>query len=145
MRHAIATACLSGTLEEKLGAAAGAGFDGVELFENDLVNSPLAPAEVRRRAEELGLTIDLYQPFRDLEAVPPEIFARNLARAEAKLELCAELGAPAMLVCSNVSPDAIDDDALAAEQLRALADRAAQHGVRIARSCCSASTSRSCC
>ena len=37
-----------------------------------------------------------------------------------------------MLVCSNVSPDAIDDDALAAEQLRALAERAAARGLRIA-------------
>ena len=43
-----------------------------------------------------------------------------------------ELGAPTMLVCSNVSPDAIDDDALAAEQLRALAERAAERGLRIA-------------
>ena len=30
MRHAIATVWLSGTLEEKLDAAARAGFDGVE-------------------------------------------------------------------------------------------------------------------
>ena len=37
-----------------------------------------------------------------------------------------------MLVCSNVSPDAIDDDALAAAQLRALAERAAERGIRIA-------------
>jgi 4-hydroxyphenylpyruvate dioxygenase len=132
MRRAIATVCLSGTLEETLDAAARAGFDGVELFENDLVNSPLAPAEVRRRADELGLQIDLYQPFRDFEAVPPEVHRRNLRRAEAKLELCAELSAPAMLVCSNVSPEAIDDDALAAEQLRTLAERAERHGVRIA-------------
>ena len=36
MRHAIATVCLSGTLEEKLAAAAAPGFDGVELFEPDL-------------------------------------------------------------------------------------------------------------
>ena len=43
-----------------------------------------------------------------------------------------ELGAPAMLVCSNVSPDAIDDDALAAEQLHALAERAAERGLQIA-------------
>ena len=49
MRRSIATVCLSGTLEEKLAAAARAGFDGVELFEADLVNSPLAPAEVRSR------------------------------------------------------------------------------------------------
>jgi 4-hydroxyphenylpyruvate dioxygenase len=132
MRRSIATVCLSGTLEEKLLAAARAGFDGIELFENDLVNSPLVPSEVRRRAEELGLAIDLYQPFRDFEAVPAELHARNLRRAEAKLELCEQLGAPAMLVCSNVSADAVDDDALAAEQLHALADRAARRGVRIA-------------
>ncbi len=41
MRRSIATVCLSGTLEEKLAAAAAAGFDGVELFENDLIASPL--------------------------------------------------------------------------------------------------------
>ena len=50
MRRSIATVCLSGTLEEKLEAAAAAGFDGVELFEPDLIASPLRPAEVRERA-----------------------------------------------------------------------------------------------
>jgi 4-hydroxyphenylpyruvate dioxygenase-like putative hemolysin/sugar phosphate isomerase/epimerase len=35
-------------------------------------------------------------------------------------------------VCSSVSPDAVDDDELAAEQLHALADRAEQRGMRIA-------------
>ena len=43
-----------------------------------------------------------------------------------------ELGAELLLVCSNVSPDAIDDDALAAAQLRELAERAAARGLRIA-------------
>ena len=33
-RLGIATVCLSGTLEDKLAAAAAAGFDGVEIFEN---------------------------------------------------------------------------------------------------------------
>jgi 4-hydroxyphenylpyruvate dioxygenase len=132
MRRSIATVCLSGTLDEKLAAAARAGFDGVELFEADLVSSPLAPGEVRRLAEDLGLTIDLYQPFRDFEAVPAATFERNLRRAEAKFDVMEELGAPTMLVCSNVSPEAIDDDALAAEQLRSLAARAAGRGLRIA-------------
>jgi 4-hydroxyphenylpyruvate dioxygenase len=130
MRRSIATVCLSGTLDEKLAAAARAGFDGVELFENDLVNSPLTPGEVRAQADELGLTIDLYQPFRDFEAVPD--IGPDLRRAEAKFDVMEELGAPAMLVCSNVSPDAIDDDALAAEQLRTLAERAARRGLKIA-------------
>jgi 4-hydroxyphenylpyruvate dioxygenase len=131
-RRAIATVCLSGTLEEKLAAAAAAGFDAVELFENDLIGSPLRPAEVRELAAELGLGIDLYQPFRDFEAVPAERLERNLARAEAKFAVMDELGADLMLVCSNVSAAAIDDDALAAAQLAALAERAAAHGIRIA-------------
>ena len=128
MRRSIATVCLSGTLDEKLAAAARAGFDGVELFEADLVNSPLPPGEVRRLADELGLTIDLYQPFRDFEAVPEP----DLRRAEAKFDVMEELGAELLLVCSNVSPAAIDDDDLAAEQLHALAERAGRRGLRIA-------------
>lgn len=43
MRKSIATVCLSGTLTEKLTAASRSGFDGVEIFENDLLASPLAP------------------------------------------------------------------------------------------------------
>src|SRR3954462_13724587 len=132
MRRSTATVCLSGTLEEKLAAAAGAGFDGIELFEADLLGSPLAPAEARARADALGLAIDLYQPFRDFEAVPRAQLERNLRRAERKLDVMAALGADTMLVCSSVSPDAIDDDALAAAQLRALAERAAARGMRIA-------------
>jgi 4-hydroxyphenylpyruvate dioxygenase len=132
MRKSIATVSLSGTLDGKLTAAAGAGFDGVEIFENDLLTSPLSPEEVRVRAAGLGLGIEMFQPFRDFEAMPADALARNLRRAEHKLALMERLGAPLLLVCSNVSPDAVDDDALAAEQLRLLADRAAAHGVRVA-------------
>jgi 4-hydroxyphenylpyruvate dioxygenase len=132
MLTGIATVCLSGTLEEKLAAASHAGFDGVELFENDLIGSPLSPPEVRAQAAALGLGIDLYQPFRDFEAVPADQLERNLRRAEAKFDVMEELGADLILVCSNASAEAIDDDALAAEQLRLLAERAAEHGMRVA-------------
>lgn len=128
----IATVCLSGTLDDKLAAASGAGFHGVEIFENDLVVSPWTPREIRRRCADLGLSIDLYQPFRDLEAVPPDVFAANLRRAGRKFDVMEQLGADTMLVCSSVSPDAVDDDDLAAEQLHELASRAAGRGIRIA-------------
>jgi len=128
----IATVCLSGTLEEKLAAAAEAGFDVVEIFEPDLIGCPLTPAEVRARADALGLRIALYQPFRDFEAVPPPALARNLRRAEAKFDVMDALGADVMLVCSNVDGDPIDDDDLAAEQLHELAERAVARGMRIA-------------
>ncbi|MGW0735704.1 bifunctional sugar phosphate isomerase/epimerase/4-hydroxyphenylpyruvate dioxygenase family protein [Streptomyces sp. NPDC002851] len=131
-RKSIATVSLSGPLSEKLTAIATAGFDGVEIFENDLIAGPLSPEEVRLRCADLGLSIDLYQPFRDFEAVPADLLARNLRRAERKFDVLERLGADLLLVCSSVSPDAIDDDARAAEQLRLLADRAQRRGIRIA-------------
>ena len=131
-RRTMATVCVSGTLDDKIKAAAAAGFDGIELFENDLVVAPWSPAEVRARCADLGLAIDLYQPFRDFEAVPADRLAANLTRAEHKFDVMADLGADTILVCSSVSPAAIDDDDLAAEQLTRLADRAAERGMRIA-------------
>ncbi len=128
----IATVCLSGTLEDKLVAAAAAGFGGVELVQEDLLASPLSPDQVRRRCADLGLTIGLYQPFHDFEAVPPDVLRANLRRADRKFELMRRLGADTMLVCSTRSADAVDDDDLAAEHLHTLAERAAGHRLRIA-------------
>ncbi len=61
MKRSIATVCLSGGLTEKLHACAEAGFDGVEVFEPDLVVAAQSPEEVRALADRLGLTLDLYQ------------------------------------------------------------------------------------
>ncbi|MPY84524.1 MAG: TIM barrel protein [Actinophytocola sp.] len=132
MRKSIATVSVSGTLQEKLVAVAEAGFDGVELFENDLITTALSPAQVRRQAADLGLTIDLYQPFRDLDSSSGERFRANLRRAERKFALMHELGVDTMLVCSNVSDDAVADDTLLAEQLHTAAEAAAAHGIVLA-------------
>jgi 4-hydroxyphenylpyruvate dioxygenase len=132
MRTSIATVSLSGSLTEKLTAASRAGFDGVEIFENDLLASPLTPEEIRARCADLGLSIDLYQPMRDIEAVPEEEFERNLRRARQKFALMRRLGADTVLVCSSVHPLAEDNDALAAHHLRQLADLAQDFGIRVA-------------
>lgn len=132
MRHSIATVCLSGSLEEKLDAAAAAGFDGVEVFEADLVVSDLSPEEVRARADRLGLRLDLYQPFRDLEGVTEEQLADNLRRAEERLRVMQRLGIDTMLVCSNVATASVDSDEVSAAQLRRLGDLAASYGCRVA-------------
>src|SRR5689334_7161123 len=118
MRRSIATVSLSGTLEEKLTAAAQVGFDGVEIFESDLINSASSPAQIRERAADLGLRIELYQPFRDFEGVEPGRLAANLSRASAKFRLMAELGADTMLVCSSVTAPLGDDDLMAAQLRR---------------------------
>ncbi|MDO5710565.1 MAG: TIM barrel protein [Micrococcales bacterium] len=132
MRTSIATVCLSGTLEAKLRAAAAAGFDGVEIFEPDLVAAPQSPEQIRELAAQLGLSLDLYQPFRDFEGVPQADLENGLRRARAKFELMGRLGIDTMLLCSNVGTATLDDDDLVVEQLRRLGDLAADHGVRVA-------------
>ena len=132
LRTSIATVCLSGTLVEKLHACAAAEFDGVEIFEPDLIGSPASPEEIAALAARLGLTLDLYQPFRDAEGVTEERFADVVRRARSKFRLMQRLGIDTMLVCSNVGTATIDDDDVSADQLRRLGDEAAAHGVRLA-------------
>ncbi|HKU02640.1 MAG TPA: TIM barrel protein [Arthrobacter sp.] len=132
MRTGIATVCLSGTLKEKMQACAIAGFDGIEIFEQDLVTSPLSPEDVRSMAADLGLGLDLYQPFRDFDGVTPDLLKANLRRAEAKFKLMERLGMDTILVCSNVATATIDDDGVRAEQLAQLANLAGDHGVKVA-------------
>ena len=83
---AISTVCLSGTLEDKLRAAAAAGFTGVEMLEYDLVMSPWSPRRVADEAAGLGLSIEVYQPFH-VETVPPDLFGASLRHAERKFDL----------------------------------------------------------
>ncbi len=132
LRTAIATVCISGTLEEKLAASGAAGFDGVEIFEPDFVMSASSARDVRQRCADLGLSIDLYQPFRDLDSTDPAQFAANLRRADRKFDVMEELGTDLILVCSAVSPTAVDDNAVIADQLHQLAERAQRRGMRIA-------------
>jgi 4-hydroxyphenylpyruvate dioxygenase len=132
MKTSIATVSLSGSLVEKLHACAAAGFDGVEIFEPDLIACDHSPAEVRALAQRLGLSLDLYQPLRDLEGVEEALFADNLRRAGATFATAQRLGIGTVLVCSNVATASIDSDEVSADQLRRVGDLAQTHGIRIA-------------
>lgn len=127
----IATVCLSGTLPDKLEAAAAARFDAVEIFESDLLTFEGRPRDIRRMAANLDLAIALFQPFRDFEAMPAPMRSRNLDRARRKFDVMGELGSDLLLVCSNTHPEAIDDEARAAADLAALAALATERDLRI--------------
>lgn len=126
-----ATVCLAGTLRDKLEALAAAGFDGVEIFEQDFLASDLTPAQAAAMARDLGLRILLFQPFRDFEGLPEPLRTRALARADHKFDLMAEMGCDLMLVCSSVHPQAMGGIDRMADDLRALGDRAAARGLRV--------------
>src|SRR6185503_12833354 len=131
MKTSIATVSISGSLESKLRAVAEAGFDGVEIFENDLLGFPGTPREVGRIIRDLGMQCTLFQPFRDLEGMPPEQLARAYERMERKFDVMAELGTDLVLLCSNCSPLAVADRPRLIDNLAGLGERAAKRGMRV--------------
>ncbi|MBN8190142.1 sugar phosphate isomerase/epimerase and 4-hydroxyphenylpyruvate domain-containing protein [Salipiger thiooxidans] len=131
MKTCIATVSISGTLSEKLEAISAAGFDGIEIFEQDFITDSGSARDVGNRIRDQGLSIDLFQPFRDFEGLPGGLRAKAFDRAERKFDLMQELGAELMLVCSSVHPRALGGVERAADDLRELGERAAARGLRV--------------
>jgi len=131
MKTSIATVSISGDFAEKIAAIAAAGFDGVEIFENDFLGFDGSPADVGRMARDADLAITLFQPFRDFEGLPEPQRRRAFDRAERKFDVMHELGTDLMLICSSVSPVGLGGIDRAAADFRELGERAAQRGLRI--------------
>jgi 4-hydroxyphenylpyruvate dioxygenase len=131
MKTSIATVSISGELPDKLDAIARAGFDGVEIFENDFLAFDGSPADVGKMVRDHGLEITLFQPFRDFEGMPEPLRSRTFDRAERKFDVMQELGTDLVLVCSNVSPASLGGIDRAAEDFRELGERAAKRGLRV--------------
>lgn len=130
-KRAIATVSLSGALDEKLRAIAAAGFDAVEIFENDFLSFDGGPRDVGRMCRDLGLEICAFQPLRDFEGMPEPQRSRNFTRVEKKFELMQELGTDLLLICSNVSPASLGGIDRAADDFRELGEIAARHRLRV--------------
>jgi 4-hydroxyphenylpyruvate dioxygenase len=131
MKTSIATVSISGTFPEKLDAIAAAGFDGIEIFETDFLTFGATPRELGKMIGDSGLEITLFQPFRDFEGLPEPLRSRAFERARRKFEVMNELGTDLMLICSNVSPEALGFVDRAAADLRELGEVAAPMGIRV--------------
>ncbi len=131
MKTSIATVSVPGSFAQKLEAIAAAGFNGIEIFEQDFIASDFTPEEVGRMVRDAGLAITLFQPFRDFEGLPEPYRSRAFARAARKFALMNQLGTDLVLVCSTVHPAAMGGMDRMAEDFHALGDLAAQHGVRV--------------
>ncbi|MFM5906524.1 MAG: bifunctional sugar phosphate isomerase/epimerase/4-hydroxyphenylpyruvate dioxygenase family protein [Novosphingobium sp.] len=131
MKTSIATVSISGTLETKLQAIAAAGFDGAEIFENDLLSTHLNARQIASMMADLGLACTMFQPFRDLEGLPEPNRTRAFDRLERKFDVMAELGTDLVLVCSSCSPQAEGDRRRLFDDLAEAAARAGARGMRI--------------
>ncbi|MHA6263962.1 bifunctional sugar phosphate isomerase/epimerase/4-hydroxyphenylpyruvate dioxygenase family protein [Arenibacterium sp. CAU 1754] len=131
MKTSIATVSISGNLVEKLEAIAAAGFDGIEIFEQDFIAHDGKPREVGDLIRSMGLEITLFQPFRDFEGLPEPLRVKAFDRAERKFDLMQELGTDLVLVCSSCHPQALGGIDRAANDFAELGDRAAKRGLRV--------------
>ncbi len=131
MKTSIATVSISGDLQEKLTAIASAGFDGIEIFEQDFVAFDGSPRDVGRMVRDHGLEITLFQPFRDFEGLPEPLRTRAFDRAERKFDVMQELGTDLILVCSSVHQQALGGIDRAAQDFRELGERAEKRGLRV--------------
>jgi 4-hydroxyphenylpyruvate dioxygenase len=132
VKTCIATVSIAGDFAEKLKAIAKAGFDGLEIFEQDFIGFDLNPADVRRMVEDQGLEIMLFQPFRDFEGLPDgPVRQRSFSRARRKFELMNQLGTELMLVCSSVHPQSLGGINRCADDFAELGEIAKGFGVRV--------------
>ena len=131
MKSCIATVSIAGDFREKLAAIARAGFNGIEIFEQDFIAFDGRPEDVADMVKDHGLEIMLFQPFRDFEGMPDALRDRAFDRAERKFDLMNQLGVDLMLVCSNVSPHSLGGIDRAADDFAALGESAAAKGIRI--------------
>ncbi|KMK65056.1 bifunctional sugar phosphate isomerase/epimerase/4-hydroxyphenylpyruvate dioxygenase family protein [Puniceibacterium sp. IMCC21224] len=131
MKTSIATVSISGNLPEKLEAIAAAGFDGLEIFEQDFIAHDGNPRDVGDLIRSMGLEITLFQPFRDFEGLPEPLRAKAFDRAERKFDLMQELGTDLLLVCSSCHADALGGIDRAAADFAELGERAAKRGLRV--------------
>src|SRR5215475_2059611 len=131
MIRSIATVSIGGALDEKLRAIAAAGFDAVEIFENDFTCYDGSARDVASMCSDLGLKVCALQPFRDFEGMPSPLRAQAFRRIEKKFDLMQELGTDLLLVCSNVSPASLGGIDRAADDFRELGERAEARGLRV--------------
>ena len=73
-------------LREKLAAISKAGFDGIEIFEQDFIADTGSPREIGELIRDHGLDITLFQPFRDFEGLAGDLRKRAFDRAKYKFD-----------------------------------------------------------
>lgn len=121
---------LGGTSAEKLAAAKAAGFDAVEVWQQDVQDHIGGPADFYDQLHEQEIGITDYQVLRDFDGAPDALRETKHAEALSMLDAAVELGANTVLATASSDPSCIsariDDD------LRWLAKEASIRQLRIA-------------
>ena len=131
MKTAISTVSISGELADKLTAAAAAGFNGIEIGEQDFLADGGTPAETGRIVRDHGLEIVLLDPGVDFEGLPQSLRGKAFDRIERRFDQMVELDTDLMLITSTAHPAALGGVDRMADDFSELGARAAARGLRV--------------
>lgn len=131
MKTSIASVAISGDLDKKLTVIAGAGFDGIELCQQDLIAFDGSAKELGEVVSDHGLRIDLLQSVRDFGGLSEPLRAKAFDRVERKFDLMEALGTKLLLVSSASPANASSDIERIAVDFRELGERASQRGLKV--------------
>jgi sugar phosphate isomerase/epimerase len=126
------TITLAGPLEAKLAAIRAAGFTQVMLNASDLAGHPGGAPAAIEAVRRSGLRVTGFQVLRDFEGLSGHLHAYKVDIAKAMLQMCHDLGARVLLVCSSTSSHATADFDSLKQDLQKLAMLAVPYGIRIA-------------
>lgn len=132
MTLSISTQSIPGSLDVKLKAIAAAGFDAVDIFEPDFTTYDGRAEDIAKQATELGLRINLLQPFQLSESPQGMVDQKTLDHLARKFDLMQTLGTDLLLVQSaQTGLDPIGVDQFTSD-LAKIAERATENHIRIA-------------
>lgn len=126
----INTVLLGGTTEEKIRAAADAGFSQIELWRQDIEAAGGNPAEIVCRLQHHNLGLTDYQVLLDFTGAPEEMQKQKREEALAMLDTAAALGATTLLAPASTHPDCMAERET--DDLYWLSREAAKRDLRVA-------------
>ncbi len=122
---------LPGTLESKLHAVCDARFGQIMLWAADLAGHPGGLPDAVRVVRASGLRVTGLQLLRDYEGLDGAMHDHKLEMARQLLQVCHDVRAPLLLVCSSTSAHAAGAPDLLARDLATLATLAVPLKVKI--------------
>jgi sugar phosphate isomerase/epimerase len=126
------TITLAGPLEARLEAVSAAGFSQIMLSARDIVGHPGGVQAAVSAVKASGLRVTGFQVLRDFEGLSGHLHDYKIDVAKTMLDMCEQLGASVLLVCSSTSTHATDEQAVLVKDLRKLAMLAVPTKIRIA-------------
>lgn len=126
----INTILLGGSSEQKLRAAATAGFQQVELWQQDVEAAADGAGGLAHLCSELSLALTDYQVLLDFDGAPDDQRENKRDEALTMMSTAQRLGATTLLVPASTHPRCCEE--WVEEDLRWLVQQAAQHNLRIA-------------